>query len=60
MPDVGSWQTLVDVARAARQIAEQDAARPEVACPRDGEPLRTGPRGERHCSFDGYLAGGGR
>lgn len=59
MPDSG-WHGLLDVVREARQIGAEQAAQPEVACPRDGEPLRTGPRGEGHCSFDGYIAGGAR
>jgi uncharacterized Zn finger protein (UPF0148 family) len=26
---------------------------PLVACPNDGEPLRTGPDGQLYCPFDG-------
>lgn len=49
-----SWQQLADI--LAEAAAEQEAERsaPPVACPNDGEPLETGPRGELHCRFDGW------
>lgn len=50
----GSWQTLVDIMREARELAAADAAAPWVACPNDGEPLRAGPHGEQFCPWDGW------
>lgn len=53
---VGSWYGLSAVLQEARQLrAEDDAelARPS-ACPHDGEPLLTGPRGELYCPYDGW------
>jgi len=51
---VPSWNALGPMIAAVR--AEADAARrqPPVACPNDGEPLRTGPHGELYCPFDGW------
>lgn len=50
------WGSLYALNAEARQILREEAARPPVACPNDGEPLRTGPRGELYCSFDGWRA----
>ena len=50
-----SWYQLLAIRDEA-----QDAVRlPLVACPNDGEPLRTGPDGQLYCPFDGaqYAAG---
>lgn len=53
------WESLITVTREAAQLAAAEAARPEVACPNDGEPLQQGPRGEWFCRYDGYRPGGG-
>lgn len=52
-----SWDSLLSIVREARQVAAEEAARRPVACPRDGEPLRTGPHGELYCPFDGWRPG---
>lgn len=50
----GSWYALLDISREYRErLAEERTAEP-VACPNDGEPLRTGPRGELYCPYDGW------
>lgn len=44
-----SWYQLL-----AMQAEAADARlAPLVACPNDGEPLRTGPDGQLYCPFDG-------
>lgn len=53
----GGWGSLLAITREARQIAQEEVARRPVACPRCGEPLRPGPRGELHCAFDSYITG---
>jgi hypothetical protein len=45
------WQGVL-TARELWTIIRVD--QPETACPNDGEPLRTGPRGVLYCPFDGY------
>ena len=52
------WQQLADILRQARDEAAEEAARPPTACPRCGEPLREGPKGELFCTFDGWKVGG--
>jgi hypothetical protein len=47
----GGWGSLYALNAEVRQILREEAARPPVACPNDGEPLRTGPRGELYCPF---------
>jgi hypothetical protein len=53
-----SWQQLADILaeNADRRRAEDEA--PPEACPNDGTPLGTGPRGELHCPHDGYVWNG--
>jgi len=53
-----SWRQLLDIAHEAAQLAADERARPRQACPRCGEPLEAGPRGELHCRFDGYTTDG--
>ncbi len=50
----GGWGSLLAVNQEARLIAAEEAVRRPTACPNDGEPLVTGPRGELFCSFDGW------
>jgi hypothetical protein len=50
-----SWEQLLDVQREAALLAATEAARPPSACPNDGEPLESGPSGELHCPWDGYI-----
>lgn len=57
-PEGGSWYTLLDIMREAAAERRAERERVPVACPNDGEPVRTGPRGELHCSFDGWIWNG--
>lgn len=50
-----SWQQLLDIAREAVDEKRQQEVAPPVACPHDGEPLRTGPDGRLACPFDGFV-----
>jgi hypothetical protein len=45
---------LLGILAEMREMRAQDATQPEVACPNDGEPLRSGPNGVLYCPFDGY------
>ncbi|WP_372352630.1 hypothetical protein [Streptomyces sp. KL116D] len=57
----GSWYGLLDIVQEAGQLYREDRERIPSACEDCGEPLRTGPRGELYCSFDGSIWGpGGR
>jgi hypothetical protein len=47
---------LLAISQYARQLRAEDLARPPVACPNDGEPLRTGPQGQLWCPFDGWVS----
>lgn len=49
-----AWQQLLDIYKeAADEVRVQQTQRP-VACPNDGEPLRSGPDGKLYCPFDGW------
>lgn len=48
-----SWEQLLSI-RAEQIDAARDADRPPAACPNDGEPLVSGPRGQLYCPFDGW------
>ncbi len=49
-----SWQQLLAIAQERAALYQEERSRPPVACPNDGEPLITGPRGNLHCPFDGW------
>lgn len=53
----GGWDTLLAVSQYARQLRAEDLARPPVACPNDGEPLRTAPDGGLWCPWDRWRPG---
>jgi len=53
-----SWEQLLDIAREAADLADDERRRAPEACPNDGEPLRRGPSGELYCRFDGYVWSG--
>jgi hypothetical protein len=53
---IPGWYGLLEIAREAAQLREEDLSAAPVACPRCGEPLRSGPGGVRYCSFDGFRA----
>lgn len=50
-----SWQQLLDIYAEAADEARRAQSQPPVACPNDGEPLRSGPDGSLHCRFDGWV-----
>jgi hypothetical protein len=50
-----SWRSLISIYREAEDEAEASESQPPTACPNDGQPLRSGPRGELHCDFDGWV-----
>lgn len=54
-----AWETLLSIKREAAALAAEQANRPPVACPNDGEPLEQGPGGVLHCRFDGFTWDGG-
>lgn len=49
-----SWEQLLAIYETAADQEAADATAP-VACPNDGEPLESGPSGELHCRFDGWI-----
>jgi hypothetical protein len=55
---VVSWEQLLDIAREAEQCRRDEQTRQPTACPRDGTPLDSNPRGQRHCPFCGWIWGG--
>lgn len=50
----GSWWSLVSILQEAASEETYQIQRDPIACPNDGEPLRTGPHGELYCPFDGW------
>ncbi|KOV86064.1 MULTISPECIES: LamG-like jellyroll fold domain-containing protein [unclassified Streptomyces] len=58
-PEQGSWYGLLDILREGAQLARDERERDPVACLDCGEPLRTGPRGQLYCPFDGSIWGAG-
>jgi hypothetical protein len=49
-----SWEQLISIGHEAAEEAAAEQARPPIACPNDGEPLKTGPEGQLFCPFDGW------
>jgi hypothetical protein len=49
-----SWDELLGVFKADTQEQLDNARRPPVACPNDGEPLQPGPGGVLHCPSGDY------
>lgn len=45
------WQQLIDIRAEAAEERRAELGQPPEACPRDGQPLEAGPRGELHCPF---------
>jgi hypothetical protein len=50
-----SWDQLLSIIQNARQEDELQRTRIPAACPNDGEVLESGPNGELHCRFDGWI-----
>lgn len=53
-----SWDQLLAIGRDNAAERRLERREPPVACPNDGEPLESGPRGELHCRFDGWIWNG--
>lgn len=51
----GSWYGLLSILSEAVDMVREEAQQQPVACLDCGEPLRTGPRGELYCPFDGQI-----
>jgi hypothetical protein len=49
-----SFRQLLDIYREAALDRQAEQSTPPTACPNDGEPLKTGLRGELYCPFDGW------
>lgn len=49
----GGWYGLLAIEREYRDVIAVERSTPPVACPEDGEPLRTGPQGQNHCAWCG-------
>lgn len=49
-----AWQQLIDIMADAAREAAEEASRPPLDCPNDGEPLREGPDGGLYCPWDGW------
>jgi hypothetical protein len=50
----GSQWTLGSILTEGRTLLAEDRSMQPVACPNDGEPLLSGPRGELYCPYDGW------
>jgi len=55
MTGSGGWYELLDIVREAADLRTDELSRPPVACLECGEPLQSGPNGERYCKFDGSI-----
>lgn len=51
-----SYEQLLSIMQEAARERQQEKDTPPVACPNDGEPLKTGPNGQLYCPFDGWRA----
>lgn len=49
------WRQLISIYQDAADTRAQEDTDPPTACPNDGEPLESGPNGELHCPFDGWV-----
>lgn len=54
-PRQGSWYGLLDILYEAGQQHRDERDQIPAACQDCGEPLRSGPGGERYCPFDGSI-----
>lgn len=50
-----SWDQLWAIYLANDDLQQEQATHKRLDCPRCGKTFTTGPTGERHCTFDGYL-----
>ncbi|GAA2673847.1 hypothetical protein GCM10010400_39970 [Streptomyces aculeolatus] len=51
----GSWYGLLNILHEASDMRREEMERPPVACLDCGEPLRSGPRSEQYCPYDGQV-----
>lgn len=51
----GGFDGLLAIFREKRELERDLWLQPPVACPYDGTVLESGPKGELHCKFDGYI-----
>lgn len=49
-----AWEELLAIMREGADEVREEQARPPIACPDCGEPLRSGPDGVLFCRFDGW------
>ncbi len=49
-----SWRQLHSIAVEAAEFLRQEKAEPPLACPFDGEPLDTSPKGGLFCPLGNY------
>jgi hypothetical protein len=52
------WGGLRGILDEAKQLAEEERQRPEVACPLCGTPLDENARGEKNCPMGHYRTQG--
>jgi hypothetical protein len=52
------WRALQSIVNTARREREEDDARAPIACPHDGEPLKTNINGIAFCPYDGWKPDG--
>lgn len=50
-----SWYQLLSILKSGAQVERQFREMRPAACPNDGEPLESGPNGELHCRYDGWI-----
>ena len=52
-----SWQQLLDILHASRELRREELQRPPIACPNDGTVLVPAPASTEaslYCPFDGW------
>jgi len=54
--DTGGWWGLLSILQEREIVKRQLHSKRPTACPNDGEPLRSGPRGSPglYCPYDGW------
>lgn len=50
-----SWYQMLEILAVNADEVNAFETQPPVACPNDGWPLESGPNGELHCVFDGWI-----
>lgn len=52
---MGSWYGLLSILEEAAGYVEDEKNTPPLACPYDGEPLRSGPDDVLFCAWGNYM-----